>query len=114
MYCCTCFYVDENRKRIADDTIPAVTISKKNMSVFTSIGSKGTAIPHELRRLEESLKIGRNIIEWATPHYGHDPLGIKACAWVSENRKPFELYSLRRAVREGRVQPIRGLRWRAK
>jgi len=84
------------------------------MSAFISIGSKGTAIPHEVRRLEGRLKIGQNIIEWATPHHGHDPLGIKACAWVSENREPFELYPLQQAVREGRVRPIRGLRWRAK
>ena len=85
-------------------------------SLFVTIGSKGTSLPHKLKELTPPLKIGANGIAENGINWSKDPykqLGQDANGWVSKARKgdPFFLYRLCEAIRDGRVIHIPRIAW---
>lgn len=76
---------------------------------FIAIGSKGVSIPTGLTELHPPLAIGMNHLRWAGR--GKESAANDAHGWVSKNNEAFEIYPLKRAVEEGRVQQFSGASW---
>jgi hypothetical protein len=76
---------------------------------FIVIGTKGTALPIDLLRLEGNLKIGPNKIPWLS----EDPseLAIKTLAWISKRGKPVDLRYLNDALMAGLVTAYFPVTW---
>ena len=87
--------------------LPCVSGSEEtmNLQTFISIGTKGTSLPLRLTEITPPLAVGINGLRWADP--GKVPEAERAHGWVSNNGKPFELYPLEEALRQGRVQLFR-------
>ncbi len=81
-------------------------------SNFISIGSRGVSIPTGLKNIPPPLIEGKNDdpkLRWANP--GKIQEVDNAHGWVSKNGEPFEIYPLRRAIKEGLVQKFSGATW---
>ena len=82
-----------------------------NDETFISIGTKGTDIPKQLRRIEPPLVIGINRLRWAGR--GKTEQAVLAHGWVSKLNEAFEVYPLEQAIFENRVVRVPSIKWTA-